>query len=308
MSLQSKFIQFHNTIKLDRDKQHAKLNEKRERILKRLRADTPKHLTFDVFNQGSYAMGTGIKPLDGDYDIDVGLVINKISPRDHSPVEVKGWIYEVAQKHTQKVEWRRPCITIYYQEKGEVKFHVDLAIFVADGNSLYLAMGKQNAGPEHRVWQHDQRKGFIKDIQKRLNGEDGAQFRRVIRYLKRWKDHAFPSQGNFAPSGHALTVAAAKWFRVHASGGILSFVSSGYDDLAALKSLVGSMRSSFGWNNRLTLRFSHAPYDDVFERMSDEQMKQFRQRLDAFAELLDEAKRTDSSAPLQRAFGSDFPV
>jgi len=68
MSLQSPFMKFHEAILLKRFDENAELREKRDRILKRLRDNLS--VTFEPFNQGSYSMGTGIKPLDGDYDID----------------------------------------------------------------------------------------------------------------------------------------------------------------------------------------------------------------------------------------------
>ena len=309
MSFQKLFRQFHEAIKLTDSTHNAGLREKRDRIQKRLRDNLSQ--TFTFFNQGSYAMDTGIRPLNDDYDIDVGIVFNDVYHDDFDPVTVKQWVYDAVSEHTARVEWRRPCITVYYQQGGEPIYHVDLAIFAHErhSNGLRLAIGKQHSAREHREWQPDDRKGFIDDVKNRFSGQDGEQFRRVIRYLKRWKDVHFPSHGNAAPSGLALTVAAYRWFAVSRSvwGGE-------YDDLAATRSLVRVIRSQFtcrwtssGNTHRLTLPLPRAPRDDVFAGMSDQQMQEFYQRLQTLEAWLEQAANSESVAPLRRAFGDSFP-
>lgn len=301
MSFQPLFRQFHEAIQLKRHGESAELIQRTERIFKRLRDNLPR--TFRPFYQGSYVMGTGVKPINQHYDIDVGLEFD-LDPRAHDPLEVKEWVYKAVSEHTAKVEWRRPCITVYYQEAREIRYHVDLAILARDPSSgaLYLALGKQHASADLRKWQLDDRKGFMEALERRFTGEDAGQFCRVIRYLKRWKDEHFPSEGRAAPTGLALTVAAYHWFQPVKSGG---WQNVGYDDLAATTALVRSMRQRFG--TRLSLQFPMAPRDDVFARMNDQQMKEFREHLDRLIGWLEEAARTGSVAPLQRAFGKQFP-
>ena len=53
---------------------NAELREKRDILLRKLKDNIAADAaSFSSFNQGSYAMHTGIKPDNGDYDIDVGL-------------------------------------------------------------------------------------------------------------------------------------------------------------------------------------------------------------------------------------------
>lgn len=301
MSIQSTLRQFHLAIQLTDKTYGSKLRDKRDRIDKRLRETLKGTATFTFFNQGSYAMGTGVRPLDGDYDIDVGIVFNGRDRAEHTPLTVKQWVYDAVSDHTAKVEWREPCITVYYQERGNIKFHVDLAVFVPGRApaELLLARGKRGAQPPHYKWQRDGRKAFIAAVQERFKGEDLNQFRRVIAYLKRWKDVRFPSHGVAAPSGFALTVAAFHWFRVCAPGGA-------HDDLAATLALVRSLRSQRG-QRRISLRFPFAPGDDVFGRMSDQQMLELHQRLETLEGWLAEAQSKDDIAPLREAFGSEVP-
>jgi len=312
MSIQSLFRRFHETIQLKRFSENAELREKRDRILKRLR-DNMSH-SFEPFNQGSYAMGTGIKPLNGDYDIDVGIVLDDVDYRRHQPVEVKRWVYEAVLGHTTRVEWRRPCITVYYQQSGEALYHVDLAIMAKDAyGTLRLALGKEHSSLDQQEWQVDDRAGFMEAVENRFTGEDAFQFRRVIRYLKRWKDVHFSSEGHAAPTGLSITAAALRWFQPRKTH---SYTSVDYDDLAATASLVRSIQQGFTqiyspnqgrYVLRLQFQFPNAPYDDVFRRMTDQQMQEFHQRLEKLSGWLEDARRTQSTAPLRRAFGQDFP-
>lgn len=311
MSFQPLFRQFEENIKLGHFDENADLREKRDRVLTRLRENLS--MKFEPFNQGSYAMGTGVKPLDGDYDIDIGIVLD-IDKNQNDPVAVKGLIHKAVEKHTARVEWRRPCITVYYQQAGEAIYHVDLAILAKDrwGN-MHLAIGKEHSAKEQREWQPDDRKGFIDAIEKKFSGEDAAQFRRVIRYLKRWRDVHFASEGRAAPTGLGLTVAAYHDFRPMKSGG---YYDPTYDDLGATIALVRSIRQRFGqtydrnagkYVQRISLQLPSAPRDDVFERMTNQQMQEFYQRLEKLALWLDEARSTGKTEPLRRAFGNDFP-
>jgi len=314
MELQSLFRRFDEAILLKRYEENAELREKRDRIVKRLQVNlkTP----FEWFNQGSYAMGTGIKPVKDDYDIDIGVAFT-IDHAKHDPVEVKRWVYNAVSEHTTRVDWRRPCITVNYMQDGQVIYHVDLAVMAKEksvwGDETYrLAIGKESSSKDQREWQPDDRKGFMKAVAEKLSGEDAAQFRRVIRYLKRWKDVHFVREGHAAPTGLALTVAANSWFQTNKSGGFLG--PAEYDDLAATFSLVRSMRDGFqsvpetgGYVQRLVLKFPKEPHDDVLGKMPSQKMKEFRERLDTLLGWLNDAKREQSSAPLRLAFGGDFP-
>ncbi|MBL9005294.1 MAG: nucleotidyltransferase [Myxococcales bacterium] len=326
MSLQSLFMRFHEAIQLKRFNENAELREKRDRILKRLRDNLS--VSFDWFNQGSYAMGTGIKPLDDDYDIDIGIILNNVtlssSPyrdrsRDIDLKTIKGWVFTAVEPHTSQVEWRRPCITVYYKEAGEVIYHVDLAVMVRDAQNpeqLYLAVGKQYESLDTCKWQLDDRKGFMDAIERKCEGEDGAQFRRVIRYLKRWKDENFPKNGHAAPTGLSLTVAAYYSFSPSRTTDYFSGRVS-YDDLSATLAVAKGLRGRFTqtWNtssgslvHTVNLAFPFAPGDDVFGKMTQQQQEEFYQRLGQFISNLEQAQTTGNAAYLRRAFGDRFPV
>ena len=117
--VQKHFEDFHDKIKLKRFEGNKILRDKRDIVLERLKNNWDKVFEelgidppqYETFNQGGYDLGTGNIPTDGDYDIDVGIII-KISKDDYpNSVEVKEWIYDALYGHTKRVEFRRP---LYY--------------------------------------------------------------------------------------------------------------------------------------------------------------------------------------------------
>ena len=308
---QTRFLRFHDAIKLGNTDENVTLREKRDAVLKRMR---DKGLTFTWLNQGSYAMGTGVIPVQADFDIDVGVIFTG-DTRPADPLAAKQWVFDAVLGHTQNVEWRRHCIRVQYVKAGEPTYHVDLPVYWQDrwSKALTLAVGKQNSSAEHKEWQDCDPQGLVERVTGHLAGEDKWQFRRVIRYLKRWKDVHFPAMGNAAPVGIGITIAALTWFSASKDWGATS--SAGYDDLDATLNLVNRMRGAFStgwregeWATALDVRLPVKPHKDVFHRMTNQQMKEFKERLDTLATRLGEAKRAGRTDELVRAFGADFPV
>lgn len=329
--LQPYFEQFNNEIRLGRFTENATLREKRDVVLSKLKDRLKKVFedkgeeppTYKAFGQGSYAMNTGVKPLGADYDIDVAIEL-AISINDYEdPVEAKSWLYDALNVPPHEVEMRRPCVTVIYSSEGEPVYHVDLAIYSSgDSNTddrIYLAKGKLNSAEENRQWEEADPKGLISLVDGRFSGDDAKQFRRVIRYLKRWKDIKFPADGNAAPIGIGITIAAYHWFRTVKT---LTDVATGtykYQDDQALKQFLMAVIDQFKtvyndgeWAERLKVDLPVAPYNDLFKKMSNNQMSQFKEKLEAILVNVDEAMyETDpheACKKLRRVFGDDFPV
>ena len=329
--IQKQFEEFNEAIRLKQYEHNATLREKRDVVLKKLKErikaifkekdeEPPKYTHFD---QGSYKLGTGVKPLTGDFDIDVGLLFEVDRDEYPDPVTVKQWVYDALDGHTKKVEMRRPCVTVFYQNGEEPLYHVDLAVYSAAGsnsdNKTCLGKGKQGSLPENRIWEESDPDGLITALTGKYSGDDWEQFRRCLRYLKRWKDLKFTSDGNAAPVGIGLTIAAYNWFYpkqkvVDAYAG-----KTRADDMAALLDFVDAMYRNFRsvchdgeWVERLEAKLPVVPYGDVFEKMSDLHMGQFKEKLQRLAGVLGEATKeadpVEACKKLQKVFGDDFPV
>lgn len=316
--VQKYLIQFDDAIRYERDDEMKILSEKRQRILDRLSEGIRRQRkqgktipSYEHFNQGSFAMKTGIKPVDRDFDIDVGLRFD-IPKSKYDPVEVKCWVHDAVDGHTKKVELRRSCVTVFYQEKGEDRYHVDLAIYAGAGGKDYLAKGKSTSPPEQRSWEESDPQGLIDAVATRFTGQDAEQFRRAIRALKRWKDERFSKDGHAAPKGIALTIAAYRWFQV--SKEVTFSGNTKYDDLAALRHFAGEMLSRFQptWQPRLEVTLPVPPHSDLCAMMSDGQMRDFQDRLQALYDALAFAQMAanpiSACRELRKHFGDDFPL
>ncbi|MCK4504660.1 MAG: nucleotidyltransferase [Candidatus Aegiribacteria sp.] len=329
--IQKQFEQFNEVIRLKRYEDNAILREKRDIVLKKLK-DRFKALFEEVdklppkyttFNQGSYKLGTGVKPLDGDFDIDVGLLF-EVDRQDYpDPVEVKKWVFDALNGHTMKVEMRRPCVTVFYQSGDEPLYHVDLAIYSAASsnfdNKTCLGKGMQGSLPENHIWEEADPDGLISILTGKYSGEDWEQFRRCLRYMKRWKDLKFSTDGNASPVGIGLTISAYNWFYPKYKVVDVFADKTLADDLGALLDFVGLMYRNFkpvlrdGERvDRLEATLPVSPHNNVFEKMSDQQMVQFKEKLHKLAGVLDEASEeadpVEACKKLQKVFGADFPV
>lgn len=317
----NQFKDFHDNIRLS--KENEILKEKREIIIDVIKQNMPKEDSkdFTIFNQGSYAMHTGIKPLDDDYDIDVGLYF-EISTDDVLPIVAKQWVMDAVEGHTNDVKMKKPCITVTYA----AGYHVDITVYAANNSDgkVYLAKGKPASKEENKYWEESNPKDLIKEIRDHLPDEDDRkQFRRVIRYLKRWKDEKFKDNGSGRPTGIALTSCAYEWFEVEKN--IDSFDGNReYRDLDALILLVRKIINNFNPEvvqddegiinvvDRLKVNLPAEPHPDLFIKMTNNQMEKFKDKLNILLEKMEEAKEKadpiDAAEILQTQFGQDFPV
>ncbi len=325
--LQSQFNKFHEIIKIDfegnkplRDKRDIILDALRGGLKKKYPINTP---TFDWFNQGSYDMSTGVEPIDGnDYDIDVGVIF-KFSKDRNDPVNVKKVVFDILDAvYQRKVEVKKPCVRIQYQQAGENAYHIDLAIYARgesyNGNlndMLYIAKGKLNSLPQNKFWEISEPYKLKELIKNKVSDNaDREQFRRVIKYLKRWKDFKFSSLGTERPTGIALTALCYNLFNVekdYVLNHLNTAYSYKYNDLRALLKVVRGIQNQFTYNNKISVNLLVNPYNNLFEKMSETQMLNFKQKLEFLKSMLEyatnEIQTINACMRLRDVFGEDFP-
>ncbi|KOY65398.1 nucleotidyltransferase domain-containing protein [Clostridium sporogenes] len=324
MSLQTYFEEFNKKIKMDYD-ELSELAEKRDILLSKLRAD--KDLpSFEELNQGSYSMFTGVEPLDKDYDIDVGLRF-KVNKNDYEPVDLKEKIYDILKNHTEYgAEIRQPCVTVKYKKDGELAYHIDLVVYAYEDkgdtrSQLYLARGEKYSSEDNKYWEESDPVGLTNTIMNKYSDKDKrAQYRRIIRYMKRWKNIEFSSDGNNEPPGIGITLLAYEKFTPQK----YDWLESKYifEDIKALISFVQEINSMFiceeysvdreEWLYKIELNLPVTPYTNVFYKMSLIQMTNFKKKIGKLLNDLEavneEADIVEQCTKLNKIFGEDFPI
>jgi len=328
-NVQRQFEEFNGRIRLGRFDENQILRDKRDAVRERLDEKLPGVFKrydeecpdYYYRNQGSYELDTGVVPLDGDFDIDQGIYFSVSSDTYPDPVVLKLRVHEALDGHTKEVKVRRPCVTVQYQKAGEPIYHVDMAVYSDgaendDGKSR-LAVGRENSAEENRRWEVSSPQALIDTILGRYLGNDRKQFRRIVRYFKRWRSHNFPSDGNAGPLGIGLTVATYDDLNPEYS----DLTASTPDDLLAMRNLVrailGKFTTLYDWTlgksrRRLKVLLPVEPWNDLFEQMTDTQMTRFEEKLERLRDALDTAAAAvdphDAAKELKKVFGDDFPV
>lgn len=330
--VQTQFFGFHEMIKLRRYEENRTLRDKRDIIRRRLDERLPAVFArhdeecpdFYILDQGSYAADTGVVPLKSDFDIDQGLYFDT-DDSEWDPVALKQRVRDALAGHTRGsggragVRIRRPCVTVQYHRSDIPVYHVDIAVY-ADGRNFAdslprIAMGKEQSVDEYCEWEVADPHGLHNLITSAYREDDGRQFRRVIRYLKRWKDLRFPATGHAAPRGIALTVACYDHFEP-------TYRARDWpDDLTALQEVVAGLLGDFRersgtwllgsrWSVQIPLPV--APWTNLCAAMTPDQVGGFRTKLLRLEKVLGRARRarTERRAceALQSVFGDDFPA
>jgi predicted nucleotidyltransferase len=312
--LQSQFITFNDTIKMGTYEENETLRDKRDLLINELRNSltdetipgTDKPLTFSKIDLGSYAMNTGVKPTSGHYDIDVGIIFD-ITNDEYDSNKLKKLVFDkLNKKHNRTVEFNKPCITVNYSSG----YHVDMAIYSKNNDKHHIAWGKEFS-TENRKWWIADPKGLKKWVSDAANEtEHKKQFRRIARFLKKWKAKAFSDNGNNAPPSIGLTIQARNAFRFQADS-----------DLDVLITVVQGIKNSFGqtldldsfsYKWAIDVKLPVQPYKNVYYKMTLNQQDAFYTKavnlLEALEAARDETSECESSKILRKIFGDDFPL
>ena len=199
MGIQRHFNKFDDKIKLGRqDDAYKKARDRDDSIkaeVKTAYSEAGYPIVAD-FIQGSLETHTGIVPISGDYDIDRALVIDDDKAPDN-PVTPKRKVLDVLENRGFKnARIKKPCVTADYTSDN---VHIDLIVYKRSGDQYYLAVGKKNSDEDNREWSAADPRGLMAwiDDHSGYDNDDAkdvlAQFRRLVRYLKRWRDVQFSS-------------------------------------------------------------------------------------------------------------------
>ena len=325
--LQAQFKAFNSKIYLTgRSDSFKKAKEKDDSILKELKlVFTDKgYPIIDSFRQGSFAVDTAIYNLDGDYDFDRTLLIDADCAPD-DPVEPKRVIKEVLEKRNFKdPKIKKPCVTADYKS---INLHIDYTVYKIDQfDTMFLAIGKHGSGNEHKEWAESDQKGLIEWINdvERYTGNVSKkryQYKRLIRFMKRWRDFNFSDEVKKKIFSIGLTVMIKSEYTNQFSN------QEQIGDLEALSLIVnrilnGSyLKCQSDGKYRVSVQLPTVPYRDIFQHKisgysfdgSDKNIgTQFRNKLvylnEELKKAIDEPDPYEASKLLRVVFGDDFPL
>lgn len=322
--LQKSFASFHDKIKLNYE-DNSLLRTYRDKVLNGLDDFLDIKYKYNSFIQGSYSVYTGIKSSDSniDFDIDVALAIDITREEYSNPVLVKKWVRDAMDSTfpDAEIEIKNPCVTINFSdEDSKENVHVDIAIYANENSNYFLARGKEFSTSENRFWEEAE----PKELKNMINNfstisEDKSQFRRCIRYLKRWKDNKFNQENR--PTGIGITVLALEKFQVNKT--MDTFANKpNYNDLQALTFFVNELLNSFTYLTydekleeyyyRIQAPLPVKPFSDTFCKMTANQMTDFKNKLNLLHEDLKFATQTlnehEASKKLNKQFGTAFEI
>jgi len=302
----SQFLAFDAFISLNKFERNKLETSKRAVISKITKAFQDKGYKAPQFiGQGSYTMDTSIRPVSGYYDLDLGVYIKNLigDPDDWPKTEsIHQVIFNAVDGHTSiRPISKKSCIRVVYKspytDKNDISYHIDLPVYA-------YKVGFWNNDPKtvigfkgEKQWSEfsspsDFTKWFLNQCKR--NSKDENQLKRIVKYLKAWKENCPKSP--VLPNGMTLTVLASKNFKPHQR-----------DDVAFLET-VKEFNYKLGWH--FSIEKPTNPFNDLSEHMTNNEESNFMDRTERLIQIGEEAlnitSQTNSIKKWARIFGSRF--
>lgn len=315
MSIQTEFIKFNEKIRVDFQTK-KELAEKRDVLVNKLN-NIEELPSFNTYNQGSYMMYTGIEPEEGEeYDIDVALVFN-VNINDYTPFKLKSIIDSALENHTTYgAKIKDPCVTVTYKKDGEAKFHVDLVVYAYDNDpfnsQLYIGKGKNS---DQQKWEKADPIELVKYINEHITEKEKRdQFRRIVRYLKKWKNRNFSNTGHVSPPSVGITLIALNNFSYFKNNDLqaLIFVVQKIENMFEFVRKDESEREIYRIKLSLPYELKFEFNNNIFYKMTELQMTEFREKIvilkNRLISVQNEADEYEQYKLLNFIFGDDFNI
>ena len=296
MKLNEYFQLFHQKIGLDKTRMerikraHATLRKNLEND------DMVKNIMYETFLQGSYKIGTSIKPRNGkEFDVDVVVALNLEDEYGNRmpPSEAIELLYSVLKSnpiYKKKVKRKDRCVRIDYA--GD--FHMDVVPTHYDEffDTLYV--------PDRKVekWSETNPKGYIQWCSDK-NDEFNGKFTRVAKFLKWWRNRVFGMDS--AVKSIILTTLIGEHFSSDCSA-----------DADALLGTVRNLNIFLQWNSSVP-RISNPSLstEDLARDWKQEHYETFKSRVDSLLKKIEDAYHEEdlekSIEKWRNIFGDVFP-
>ncbi|ENU46787.1 nucleotidyltransferase [Acinetobacter nosocomialis] len=318
MGLQNKFLTFDGKIYITRySDEYKKAREKDDSITEEIRKKFKEngYPVQEDFIQGSLATSTTIKEKGKDFDIDRAIVIKEDDAPEDPTIPKKVVLDILENRGFKNAKIKKPCVTADYQSED---LHIDIPIYSKSSSGLYkLAVGKKNSDENNREWSDSDPKGLQSWINQKDNSgiyetEKLLQFKRLTRYIKRWRNFNFHEDTCRKVFSIGLTVMFKQKFQSSINDEGLE------NDLEALKKTIDQIIDNSNyflaqpdnkWKIEVYLPVS--PYRDIFSGSSINTGTQLRNKLSnlrtTLQKVIDETDESKQCGLLRTVFGDDFP-
>lgn len=279
------FIKYHKAISLNSTELDYLLSARKavEKKIEKYFTENTQCPKVEFIEQGSFAMKTIVKPLVGDYDIDVGVYLRGYTNYQSSwpkPETASQWLINALKNHTSTPPVnKRTCVRIEYKPLAgnkDVAYHVDLPLYCEYingwGNKKTRIAINGELGWSRKSDPVGLTDWFFEKCKE--NDKDEEQLIRISKYLKAWKNNQ-KSDMKF-PSGMALTILMAKNYYPHVR-----------DDISFRETIRRAFNNHFGIFCSDSIVKPVEPFSNVIERLTSNQRKNFIQ---CFEELVDNGK------------------
>jgi hypothetical protein len=296
MKLNDYFALFHQKISLDSSrndrikKAHNTFRENIEKI------PEIKSRLFETFLQGSYRIGTSIRPCnDNEFDVDVviSLNLNDETGDRMKPKEAVDFIYNHLKSisiYQGKLKKQPRCIRIDYS--GD--FHMDVVSAHYDKWMDILFV------PNRKVedWSETNPKGFIQWCVEQ-NKKNNDKFSRIIKYLKWWRNNKFGKDS--VVKSIILTTLIGENFSTDCSTDADSILGSvkNLNDLLELYYYVPNVPNPSLITENLAREWNHSNYITFKNSISS--------LFDSIKDAYEEEDLEKSIEKWRKVFGEDFP-
>jgi hypothetical protein len=300
-TLHKEYISFNSEIKLNEPRK-IKLKASRKEIRKKIRKwfseNKPDELQPKFYGQGSFEMNTIINPIPTEdengnkclkYDLDYGIyfIVDGVDNIRKAIETYHDWVYKSVENHTNQPPKRKnTCVRVVFADGH----HIDLPIYYKENEIPELAH-------KGKGWIESDPKEFFEWFNNKA--KNNQQLRRIVRYLKAWKDYRETSNTNLKlPSGFILTILAVN-----------NYVDDDSDDQAFLETLQ-SIKADLD-NNFECYRPTTPKDEDLFSEYLETRKTDFLTNLanliQACEKANDEENFKSASEHLRKQFGDRFP-
>lgn len=299
MNTHKLFVDFDKKIRLV-DSKINKLKTNRKELRNKVRSyfkeknwDTPK-----FYSQGSFPLNTNLNPIkkttdDGDvkeeYDLDDGVyfICSESDRKESSTYHDR--IKKSVDGHAESVIDKTTCVRVVYADGH----HIDLPSYWLEKNGNTPQLAHKSKG-----YIDSDPKAFKDWVDKKIsNANSNGQLRRIIRYLKAWKNYRENTNKSLKlPSGFILTILAYKHFKKN-SGDDLSFKETSEAIQATLEYSFTCFRPTVPTNEDLLSDYSKGTVINELKTLTDNAQK-----------ALDSECEKEASEYWRKVFGDRFPL